>query len=265
VDRDNEDTIHSVAYSAEPALDTSWELRGSRLAARLGPQLKRVYTTYSITPTGARVDTLRLIGSLGWMSHFFEYYSGEPQEGYNIGLEGWTQAGRLLSQKTIHKLLFRHELLFNLGGWDPPLLVLGWRGYEGTYFYNPRDLLVNDVAPVDRFFLGGDDNIRGFGRQKLAGRLGLGYLTVFYEGFELRAVDWLPFKLQPFVFFDIARAGMTTETIDSPLYTAPGLGIRWSSPVGTLRFSLARGFSSRQLPEDPIPNLQFFVSFGKEF
>ena len=62
-----------------------------------------------------------------------------------------------------------------------------------------------------------------------------------------------------------ARAGLTTETVDSPLYTAPGLGLRWASPVGTLRATLARGFASRQLAEDPIPNLQFFLSFGREF
>ncbi len=264
VDRRDERQLRSIEYLADPSVATGWELRGSQMKFRFGPSLSRTDTTYSLQPVPPRVDALRIAGSLDWMSHFFEYYANDPREGYHFSLEGFTQFGRWLSDKTIHKALLRHELLFNLGHFDPPWLVLGWRGIEGTYFYNPRDLLVQEIPPSERYFLGGDENIRGFGRQKLQGT-GIGYLTEIYQGVELRLLGLLPANLQPFLFFDAARAGLGTATIDTPLYTAPGVGVRWSSPVGTLRATLARGFASRNLPQDPTPNLQFFVSFGKEF
>lgn len=264
VDRRDERQLRAVQYLLDPAMATSWELRGSRLALRFGPALSRTETERSLVSVPARVDTLRLAGSLHWTSHYFEYYAGDPREGYDFGVEGFTQFGRWLSDKTIHKLLFKHEMLFNLGGFDPPFLVLGWRGFEGSYFYNPRGDLRQEIAPSERFFLGGDEDIRGFGRQRLQGA-GIGYLTAIYEGVELRFADLFPYRLQPFVFFDVARAGQLTETLSTPLYMAPGLGLRWASPVGTVRTTLARGFTTRRLPEDPEPNGQFFFSFGKEF
>ncbi len=264
VDRRDERQLRSIQYLAEPAFATGWELRGSAMNLRFGPALNRTETEKSLIPVPRRVDTLRLTAALDWMSHFFEYYSNDPREGYHFQIEGFAQFGRWLSDKTIHKLLVKQEALFNLGGFDPPFLVLGWRGFEGTYFYNPRELLLEEIPPGERFFLGGDEDIRGFGRQKLQGA-GIGYLTAVYQGIELRVLGVLPWKLQPFLFFDAARAGLFTETVESPLYTAPGLGLRWSSPVGTLRATLARGFASRSVPGDPVPNVQFFVSFGKEF
>jgi translocation and assembly module TamA len=267
VDRRDEQELQSIEYLGQLALATSWELRGSNVALSFGPEISRTRTLLSLLPVPSRVDALRLRADITWLSHYFEYYSNyesDPREGYNFNISYWTEAGRWLTDKTIHKLFVRHEMLWNLGNYDPPWIVLGWRGFAGVYFFNPRQALISEIPPSERFFLGGDDDIRGYGRQKLRGQ-GLGYLTSIYDGIELRILGWLPYKFQPFFFFDAARMGIDTETLDSPFYWSPGVGLRWSSPVGTLRFSLARGFASEVLAGDPVPDLQFFLSFGKEF
>ena len=261
-DRVNEAQYETITYKVSPALANAFEHQTSQTSARLGPEFRRTLTKRG--PGPAQEDSMRLAGDFSFQSHLFEYYSGEPQEGYRVGFNVWGQWEGALAKQTIYQFLLKQEALWNLGHFDPPLFVLGWRGEIGSYFFRSQNPQTDELTVNERYFLGGDDDIRGFGRKKLPGT-GFGYLTVLYQGLELRVVDWLPWQVQPFLFFDLAKGGAQAEHLDSPLYYAPGLGVRWSSPVGTLRLSLARGFATELAAGDPDPNLQFFASFGKEF
>jgi outer membrane translocation and assembly module TamA len=115
-----------------------------------------------------------------------------------------------------------------------------------------------------RFFLGGDENFRGFDRKELPGDR-RGYFTVLYQGLELRAGEWFPLSLQPFLFLDFAQAGDRPASLDPAWFYAPGLGLRYDSIIGTLRASVARSFARQPDPRDPAPHAQFFLSLGKEF
>lgn len=262
VNRQDEKQYETISYQVEPALEYGWAHQTSQTTVRFGPQFKHTEVRRGEGPR--QLNALRIAANFGFMSHLFEFYSNDPRQGYNFGLEAWTQIRGLVAKNTIHKVLVRQEMLWNLGNFEPPLFVFGWRGYQGSYFFHRGETLQEDLTVAERFFLGGDDDIRGFGRKSLP-RNQRGYLTVFYQGLELRVVEVLPFSLQPFVFFDAAKAGYSAGEVGTPLYYAPGVGMRWASPVGTLRASLARGFASQERADDPVPKLQFFVSFGKEF
>jgi translocation and assembly module TamA len=261
VDRQSEKQFETVSYLVEPALAESFEHQSSSSIARFGPLFERTETT---KPFVSRVDNLRLRLQAGFMSKMFEYYSNDPREGWRLDMEAWSQLAGVLTDTTIHKLLLKQKMLWNLGNYDPPAVVLGWRGYEATFFAQSPSVAATELPPNDRYFLGGDEDIRGFGRKKLPGN-GQGYLTVLYQGIELRLLGVLPAQLQPFAFFDVAKAGYETARLRGPLYYAPGLGVRWASPVGALRASLARGYASSEIADDPVPTWQVFVSLGKEF
>lgn len=106
--------------------------------------------------------------------------------------------------------------------------------------------------------------MRGFARKQLPSS-GDGYLTVLYEGLELRIVEVLPWGLQPLVFLDGAMAGARAGTLDPAVFYSPGVGIRWASPFGAVRGTLGRGFVLQADSGSVAPGYQFFFSFGREF
>jgi outer membrane translocation and assembly module TamA len=168
----------------------------------------------------------------------------------------------------------RYELDFrnywNIGNLAPPYFVVGARlqgiGVNYTQLEvnpgNERELLPID----DRVFYGGDANLRGFNRHALDNRQ-LGYLTAAYGGLELRVISLLPYRLEPFFLFDVARLGDRRFTLDPPIFLSEGLGLRWASPFGTLRGSVAKGRIVNGNAETEVYRQEWvgFLSFGQEF
>ena len=78
----------------------------------------------------------------------------------------------------------------------------------------------------------------------------------------------LPHGLQPLVFVDAAVVGRSSFKLDPNVYWSPGLGIRWNSPVGSVRVTVARGLVWRRDSAAEVlikPQWQFFLSLGAEF
>jgi translocation and assembly module TamA len=136
----------------------------------------------------------------------------------------------------------------------------------GTTVVNDPANAFTKLPPTQRFFLGGDADLRGVDRKQLPNG-GTGFLTALYEGVELRAGDVIPYGIAPFLFLDAAMGGLRDFHVDPDVYYSPGLGVRWASPFGTIRTTLGRGLTWRRgSPTDPpLPHWQFFFSFGKEF
>ncbi len=97
-----------------------------------------------------------------------------------------------------------------------------------------------DVPPSLRFFAGGDQSVRGYGYETLSpedsdgslvgGRyLLVGSLEYQYELFE---------RWRAAVFYD---RGNAIDNPFDPLANGAGMGVRWVSPVGPLRFDIAKG------------------------
>lgn len=247
-------------------LGRMWDWRRARLQARLGPTLNYVNTVQGIGPQA--LSFLSWEGSLTAMNRAFELYSRDQYEGWMADLEYRGQRRGVGSPINVDRYEVNYKYLWNVAGYAPPLFVLGSRLQAVGVGGNPVALGENrDVLPVDyRVFYGGDQNLRGFNRQSLDNQ-GYGYLTALYLGFELRLVEELPYRLEPFLLFDSAQLGNRRFTLDAPLFTSQGMGLRWASPFGTLRGSAARGriFHEDQSTQGYPQEWVFFLSFGQEF
>ncbi len=100
---------------------------------------------------------------------------------------------------------------------------------------------VQDLPPSKRFYTGGDNTIRGFNFESLGPRdengdvIGGRYLGVGSVELERRLAG----RWSGALFFDGGNA-YDPDFVAEPAYGA-GLGVRWRSPVGPIRFDLARG------------------------
>ncbi|SDU02974.1 autotransporter assembly complex protein TamA [Halopseudomonas salegens] len=113
------------------------------------------------------------------------------------------------------------------------------------------------VPPSLRFFAGGDQSVRGYAYRNLSprdesgDRIGARYLatgTLEYQ-YEFRS-GW-----RAATFVDHGNA---VDSWDDPLKTSVGVGIRWVSPVGPIRFDVARSVS------DPDEGFRLHFSMGPD-
>jgi len=155
-------------------------------------------------------------------------FSGQRLE---FHLEGAADA--LLSTTSYVQLYTSDKFIFGLGD-DWRLLT---RVEVGATWADD----VQDLPPSKRFYTGGDNTIRGFAFESLGPRdengdvIGGRYLGVASVELERR----LKGRWSGAVFFDGGNA-YDPDFVAEPAYGA-GLGIRWRSPVGPIRFDLARG------------------------
>ncbi len=242
------------------------DLWNTRFVGRAGPTLNYVRTIRGVGPGDAKFPSLD--SSLNMMSHIYESNISQQYEGFSSSIFIRSQSQGLGSPVDVNRYEVNYKYLWNIGGYAPPLFVLSTRVQGITV--DAADLITtamgNEIPHEDRVFAGGDQNLRGFGRETISND-GLGYLSFLYTGFELRLVEEVPFKLQPFLLYDLARVGNRRYTLDPALFISEGIGLRWMSPFGTMRGSLARGrlinrgVSTETEPEKYV----FFFSFGQEF
>ena len=240
-----------------------WERDDFQLRAEAGPSFNYTKSFEGAGPTN--VAAVRINSKVSASSHLYEFYQPDPRTGWQGSVETQSQFKGFFADQTYHRVVARHRVLLNLGRFDPPFLIFGWRGQAGTYLFNNRNEQPNGVSPDQRFFLGGIDSLRGFALNTLPGAPNASYLTAFYQGFELRAGTWFKFDIQPFVFFDIGMGGGRSIQLNKNIFYAPGVGIRYASPFGTIRTTLAKAYATGLEAGDPQPGLKFFFSFGPEF
>lgn len=115
-----------------------------------------------------------------------------------------------------------------------------------------------DVPPSLRFFVGGDQSVRGYGYRTLAPEddegniLGGRYLIAGSIEYQYSLTE--KWRLATFV-----DEGNAVDDISDPLVTSVGIGVRWVSPVGPLRLDLARG-----LDEDSGGGWRIHFAMGPE-
>ncbi|MGZ3805423.1 MAG: BamA/TamA family outer membrane protein [Pseudobdellovibrionaceae bacterium] len=247
-------------------LGRSWDQWHTRFVARGGPTLNYVKNLQGVGPNNQTYSSVE--GSLSLTDHIYEATVRDQFEGWTSGIFYRGRRKGLGSEIAVDRLEINFKHLWNIGEFSPPLFVLGSRLQTITVDSDeltagaPQTLLTTE----ERVYLGGDDNLRGFPRGSINNG-SLGFLTSAYLGFELRLVEQLPYHLQPFLLFDSAKVGNRRYTLAPPLFTSEGVGLRWASPFGTLRGSIARGHVlngtalSAPYPEQWV----YFLSFGQEF
>jgi translocation and assembly module TamA len=265
IERLNELRYSAVISQESVSPGASWDLDNARLQINAGPAFNYVSMLTGLGPSNdayfsfdTRTD---LVGDL------YEYYAKDPREGWTSALTTSSRYQGAYSDVSAHQLKLSGEKLWNLGQYDPPLLVLGTRGYAATTYVSDRANFYQALSPEARYFPGGDADLRGATLEGIPSD-DEGFLTAVYDGLELRMGNVLPYGLQPFVFIDGVMAGRLYFHVDPDVYWSPGLGLRWATPVGSIRTTIARGeLWHRDTAEGPLysPHWQFFFSFGKEF
>lgn len=264
--KEMENSYETNTARAGVDIGRNWDMWGSRFNGRWGPTINYTKTVKGVGPDDVTYPTIE--GYLGITTHEYEFSTRDQYEGWVFHVFYRGQNKGLGSQLDMNRYRSDLKYLWNVGGYAPPLYVLGIR-LEGIIVdANSINRDQNrDLLPIeDRIFMGGDQNLRGFARQSLDNN-DLGYLTSLYLGLELRLIEELPYRLQPFLLWDAAKMGNKRYALDKPLFISEGLGVRWASPFGTLRGSAARGRIWQQDTSTTTysQGWVYFISFGQEF
>lgn len=252
----NETFYEYLSARQQLGFATTWDGASLGSSFLVGPSFDRVRTIQGPGPEVAQFLSLDALIQL--RSHSFELFSANPRTGFEAGITTSLATRNFVSTATAQRVALDGVALWNIQGWDPPLFVLGIRGLIATTFSQERPG-VGTLLPVTCLnFLGGSADLRGFARQELPDSFGA--LTAGYLGSEFRWVASLPLGLEPLAFLDIGKMGRAPRSWDPPLFWSPGAGLRWASPVGPFRATLARGYV------DSAPRgWQFYFSYGEEF
>ena len=264
-ERWNEQDLKGYEVSAPLQVGHTWEKKNSSLQLEVGPTLSYQRFTEALH-ANARFQPF-YDGQLIWTSHEAEFYAQDPRSGDQASL-AWSMLSKSLGSSTdAGKFDFNYSQLWNLAELEPPSWVLGARIGFSTIATRGGDGTDAELPPTFNDVMGGDQDLRGYGRRELPGAGQLA-LTDFYSSLELRKSNWLPAHVDPFVFFDLGWLGHRTLALDATVYTSPGFGVRWLSPIGSVRGSLAHGWIVGREPlqgRTAAEHFQFFISLGKEF
>ncbi|WP_149195408.1 autotransporter assembly complex protein TamA [Luteimonas suaedae] len=129
------------------------------------------------------------------------------------------------------------------------LIVRGELGHTYT------DALV-DMPPSLRFYAGGDRSIRGYDWREVGPRLG--DFAVGAKNVTTGSVEFEHYFENSFGVAGFVDSGSAFD--DRPdFHTGVGIGVRWRSPVGPLRFDIARGL------DDPDSPFTLHLDIGSTF
>lgn len=236
----------------------------SRWFFRFGPTQN--YQWNVVGPSADYQNYLSFEGHISRVSHEYELYITDPYQGYEWSLNAKSQRENLFAEVDADMLEFSGTVLWNVQNWRPPWWVVGFRYRTQTIFSEERDSRTSQLGPDFRSYLGGDQSVRGFGRNEIDGQ-GFGYFTTVYLGGELRYANSLPYNIDPFLLADFGMKGYRSGTLDEGYVWSPGFGVRWDSFIGVFRFTFARGIvKDEEIRRSGVDSHnQFFLSYGVEF
>lgn len=177
----------------------------------------------------------------------------KPTMGYRFGLQLKGAIGAVFSDTTFFQVKMDYKFLKALS--ENGKIIL--RTELGATL--PDD--IDRIPLTQRFYAGGDNSIRGFAYRSLPSQrdangqfraVGGGYLATGSLEYEYRVKG--PFSLA--VFTDGGNAFHNSE--DKPQLSV-GTGFRYATPIGPLRFDLAKPVTTSQ-----ARSLRIHVSFGPE-
>lgn len=259
---ERESDFHFISGSAKLLAATSWDRQDSGLRFAAGPDLNYVDTFRGAQPGLTRFLSLEY--EVEWMSHYYEWFRNDPRTGFYLRATGNFANKNLLSELTAQRFRIDGQYLYNFKNLDPPWLIFGVRGALMGTFVDRTPQNLAKLPPNYKFYLGGSADLRGFGRKELPDPDGA--LSAAFASFELRFANWIPYGVQPFLFFDAGIMGDQAFRFQLPFYYSPGFGIRYDSPIGVFRTTLARGFKAGGDDGNPDnTHFQFFISYGEEF
>ncbi len=170
-----------------------------------------------------------------------------PLKGYSVSLDVRGATKAFLSDNDLIQVILRGRQILPLG---ERFRLLG-RMQAGWTWQKEFE----DLPPSVRFFAGGDSSVRGYGFEKLGpeedGEV-VGGERLLTGSLELDALIRPNWSVAAFV--DSGSAFNSTPEFS----TGVGLGLRWYSPLGPLRFDLAHPL------DDPDRSVRLHISLGPD-
>ncbi len=170
-----------------------------------------------------------------------------PTRGYSVEVDSRVGVGEVFSDVSFTRLRTNARWVRAIA----PNTRLLLRADAGALFTDD----FADLPPSQRFFAGGDRSVRGYGFQNLGDRnefgdvIGGEYLVV--GSVEVDHLFYGDFGAAAFVDSGDAFSGRFSPS------TGAGLGLRWRSPVGMIRFDVAHPF-------DDDDNFRIHLSIGAD-
>lgn len=119
---------------------------------------------------------------------------------------------------------------------------------------------IQRIPPAIRFFAGGDRSVRGYGYKKISpknaqGKL-IGASRLLTGSFEYQYQVYPDWWLATF-----GDTGLAANTFKrEELRYGAGMGVRWASPVGAIKFDIATPIRDK----DNSKNIHFYIGLGAE-
>ena len=174
IDHEDWNAYETGTFSTQLAHETTWDGESTGFKVITGPALDviRTYRAYlGVAPTNSHF--LSMMSSLTLLTHEFEFYSNanSPRSGYSATANVAFADQGAFSTTSVQRFDLRWQGLWNYRHYDPPLFIFGLRaGYDTTVtgerpsFTNPGGIV---IPPTYLHFLGGSQDLRGFGVQEL--------------------------------------------------------------------------------------------------
>ncbi len=266
VERRNERQFETIETKLSGFLGRDIDYQNWTLEPQVGLAVRRIRILDVAVPRTEVIATPEI--QFGAHTHGYELYRASPRTGFDANLNYTFLPGSQSSSITHHRLFLQGTTLYNYKDYVDPRWVLGARFTVGTIFTSNATSPNPDIIPPDWLFLvGGDRNLRGFARNSLPPEIagapledqGAGSAATL--GLESRWPGFFSFPLEPLIFTDFGLLGDGNARWTSDLHISPGFGARSSTPLGTVRATLARGIILNQ----NLRRWQLFFSFGTEF
>ncbi|MEZ4752598.1 MAG: hypothetical protein R3B54_18770 [Bdellovibrionota bacterium] len=254
--RNSEQHYESYTLLASLLPSYSWDTSRERIRASLGPSVE---LTKTVRGSGVGLFLLPMLKfSLSYLTHDLELALDKPEQG-TLGQ---------ISVSYSDQNLFLMFPFFAFSFWEKTMEPGRTQACQvcagSTLCVWQHDPLGWDAFRLLPFLPGGSDSLRGFSRLELPGA-GKAAHTSAYIGIEQRLLNLLPWKLQPLVFMDFGAAGFRPFSLGSQVFGSPGIGLRWDSPIGVIRGTLAHGILWGSGPVSINPHWQFYIGLGEEF
>lgn len=184
----------------------------------------------------------------------------DPTVGWRFLLEAAPFFDTLGPSRRFFKTRVTHTRYVRI--WNEPRLVMALRASGGSLFGVERDAVPAD----ERFYAGGGGSVRGIpfraagpldvGRDPLGGR------SLLEGSVEFRLRPWPNWELVAFLDAGGAFTSIIPDPREDTLRFGTGLGLRYVTPVGPIRFDVGVPIAPRRDVDDP---LQFYISLGQAF
>ncbi len=158
--------------------------------------------------------------------------------------------------KTVAEERFYHEII-------PDWLVMAYRLKLGAL--EVLDDALGRTALEERFYAGGSASVRGWQRSQLGPQPNgtpTGGQSLLEGSVEPRFKIFGPFGAALFIDFGNVWPTALTYKLNE-LYYAAGLGLRYDTPIGPIRFDAARKINRQ--PSDNLRWWEFYISVGQAF